>query len=447
MIGTVDYDVAVYLGSFRNLDLLYRGLYIIQASLLVVDSCVGQQAVAPVTGMSSCPSHLESSVGDRHISLCAVPISSEIDDRSQCWRSRSLLVRYLDEQYELSDGIYWKLSVPGVTLNSDSICNGLDHTELQLKFGLLCCPLEQDDGDGTVPQRPTFTTVATQDLLIRRPGSGIHAYHPITFDGIFIAHVDCMVHVAITSLRFADLMFEADMEDVVEDDDVVGTVHSEVRSVCNESRPSSCAQPPPSMYQRMMEVVVVRPPPIPGSDPLSAFMRRMSLNRPTVGSNEHTSKGALARSTPSPSSIRTTDTPSFDCAEGRLQWVHPYVESAVVNRSLFAAGIRMLIGAAAQREPMMLALVDELADDFLLQSSATVVLLGDVARASSAAIATKMLLKAYMDRSNALLSASWATLLAYLRGTIPMLAATMKHRHADAARIFWRGQAVFRTVR
>lgn len=444
VIGTVGYDVAVYLGSFRNLDLLYRGLYIIQASLLLVtDSSVGQQTVvAPVAGMSSCPSHLDSTVGNRHVPLCSVPISCEIDDTLQCWRSRSLLVRYLDEQYELSDGIYWKLCVPGVTINSDSICNGLDNMELHLKFELLCCPLEQDDRDGTVPLRPTFSTVATQDLLIRRPVSGIHAYYPITFDGIFMAHVDCMVHVAVTSLRFADFIFEADMEDV----DDVGTAHSTV-SLSNESQSSSCAQAPPSRYQRMMEVV--RPPPWPGSHPLPAFMRRMSFNRPTA--SDDTSKVGSARSTTSSSSFRVADR-LFDCAEGRLQWVHSYVELAVLNRRLFAAGIRVLTGAAAQREePTMLALVplvDELMDDFLLQSSsATAVLLSDVARASSAAVATKMLLKDYMDRSNALLSASWATLLANLRGTISMQAATMKHRHADVARMFWRQQAMVRTAR
>lgn len=252
VIGSVDYDVAVYLGSFRNLDLLYRGLYIIQASLLVADSCVGQHVVAAVTGMSSCPSHLDSTVGDRYIPMCAVPIPCEIDDRSQCWRSRSLLIRYLDEQYELpvSDGIYWKLCVPGVTLNSDSICDGLECMDLYLKFELLCCPLEQDDRYGAVPQRPSFSTVATQDLLIRKPASGIHAYHPITFDGLFMAHVDCMVHVAITSLRFDDLIFESHMEE---------------ESPCNESmRSPSCAQSSPSVYQRMMEVV--RPPLWPGID-------------------------------------------------------------------------------------------------------------------------------------------------------------------------------------
>lgn len=441
VIGSVDYDVAVYLGSFRNLDLLYRGLYIIQASLLVADSCVGQHVVAPVTGMSSCPSHLDSTVGDRYIPMCAVPIPCEIDDRSQCWRSRSLLIRYLDEQYELSDGIYWKLCVPGVTLNSDYICNGLDRMDLYLKFELLCCPLEQDDRYGAVPQRPSFSTVATQDLLIRRPASGIHAYHPITFDGLFMVHVDCMVHIAITSLRFDDLIFESDMEEVAASEE----------SPCNESmRSSSCAQPSPSVYQRMMGVV--RPPLWPGldsssgSDPLPA-MRRMSPNRPTIGS-KYTSKYGSARSNPSPS-IRVGDSPLFDCAEGRRRWVHTYVELAVVNRRLFAAGIRVLTEAAAQKEPMMLGLVplvDELMEDLLLQSSATAVLLSDVERASSA-VATKMLLKAYMDRSNAILSSSWATLLANLRGTISMLATAMKDRHAYAARIFWREQVVARTAR
>lgn len=444
MVGSVDYDVAVYLGSFRNLDLLYRGLYIIQASLLVADSCVGQHVVAPVAGMSSCPSHLDSTAGDRYIPMSTVPIPCEIDDRSQCWRSRSLLIRYLDEQYELSDGIYWNLCVPGVTLNSGYICNGLDRMDLYLKFELLCCPLEQDDRYGAVPQRPSFSTVSTQDLLIRRPASGIHAYHPITFDGLFMAHVDCMVHVAITSLRFDDLIFESAMEEEV-------TASEE--SPCNESmRSPSCAQPSPSVYQRMMEVV--RPPlwsgldSSSGSDQLPTFMRRMSPNRPIIGS-KYKNKDGSARSTPSPS-IRTGNSPLFDCAEGRLRWVYKYVELAVVNRRLFAAGIRVLTEAAAQKEPMMVgglvALVDELMEDFLLQSSATAVLLSDVERASSA-VATKMLLKAYMDRSNAILSSSWATLLANLRGTISMLAATMKDRHAYAARIFWREQAVARTAR
>lgn len=194
----------------------------------------------------------------------------------------------------------------------------------------------------------------------------------------------------------------------------------------------------------MMEVV--RPPPWPGSHPLPAFMRRMSFNRPTA--SDDTSKVGSARSTTSSSSFRVADR-LFDCAEGRLQWVHSYVELAVLNRRLFAAGIRVLTGE--REEPTMLALVplvDELMDDFLLQSSsATAVLLSDVARASPAAVATKMLLKDYMDRSNALLSASWATLLANLRGTISMQAATMKHRHADVARMFWRQQAMVRTAR
>ena len=60
MKGVIEMDILVHLGEFMNVDLLQRGTYIVEASLLYG---LEQKKILPI-GLFSAPTYLESYVGE-----------------------------------------------------------------------------------------------------------------------------------------------------------------------------------------------------------------------------------------------------------------------------------------------------------------------------------------------------------------------------------------------
>eukprot|EP01038_Epipyxis_sp_PR26KG_P010970 gene10970-14734_t len=210
MIADLDFDVVAHLGYVRNIDLLQKGLYIIQVTLHY-----GKEGtrIAPV-GLFSAPSTLQSYVKDRPLPPARLCNVCEVDDAERQFRSRSFVIRYKDEKHELNDGVHWRFTLPKVDLSgyeftddfeASPICTELLH----MRFELLFSPLIEEsagdlfsDIDSFIPDNPSYETVATQNIIIQKAGSGIHEYYPIRFKRSYYIDLDCMIHCSVSAIRY-----------------------------------------------------------------------------------------------------------------------------------------------------------------------------------------------------------------------------------------------------
>jgi hypothetical protein len=92
---------------------------------------------------------------------------------------------------ELNDGAHWRLTLPACDV-TDATAGRPPHCEklLHLKFDLLYAPFITQPPDVKVdlmtevhkliPDEPMYTIAATQNLVIKQAGSGVHSYYPVS---------------------------------------------------------------------------------------------------------------------------------------------------------------------------------------------------------------------------------------------------------------------------
>ena len=209
MISNIELDVVCHLGYIKNISLLSRGAYYIQATLLHGgnDITTATTKVAPI-GSFSAPTTIDSYVGNQKIPISTVFNVSHIDDEEMIFRSRVFYIRYRRETHELNDGVHWRIRIPQVDLvnTSTPICNEL----LVIRFELVCSELDVNENHGIdlnkwIPDDNTYSIVATQNIVIQRAASGFHEYHPIRFDRFHFIDLDCMIHCGISSITYPSI--------------------------------------------------------------------------------------------------------------------------------------------------------------------------------------------------------------------------------------------------
>jgi Putative serine esterase (DUF676)/Protein FAM135 len=199
--GTVDYDIIVHLGTLRNVDMSSRGVYMIHLTLLYGYDM--RCLISPV-GIFSAPSTLDSFVDEQRV---ASPPMDRMQpagiDSQQQFQSRSFVVRYANEYFELNEGVKFRMSHPFQpselpSLNQQSLTAP---EPVVVKVDLLCCKLLQAEGDVRdidpfLPPDPVvFDTVATQSLRVPRVHSGLHEFFPIWFERGNFINLDVMIHI------------------------------------------------------------------------------------------------------------------------------------------------------------------------------------------------------------------------------------------------------------
>ena len=126
--GVFEHEVVVHLTSLRNVDLHKRGLYYIRLTLALVHEEEGAEALPP-SRYFSCPSRLESHVKGRRMPAPELRSTCGVDDELEAFCTRTFLVRYANEDWDLNDGCLFQFSSSETTV------------ALQLDVELLHCPL------------------------------------------------------------------------------------------------------------------------------------------------------------------------------------------------------------------------------------------------------------------------------------------------------------------
>ena len=155
--------------------------------------------------------------------------TSHVDEDSATFRSRTFLVRYAHEIYDLNDGVHFRLTLPDTDI---SLFHGINKPITAPEPVTLLLEMYHSDfakgeevgvaahndhpsydPDNVVPENPTFTPIASQTLKIPQFSSGLQLYYPIHFERSSYVQLDMMVHLAATAIRIEHICFEEE-EDI-----------------------------------------------------------------------------------------------------------------------------------------------------------------------------------------------------------------------------------------
>lgn len=114
ILGAVDFDIVAHFIALKNIDLMSRGVYFIQATLRY--GYDKRHLVSPV-GVFSAPSTHDSFVKTSRLDAPPLLHPCQVDESLHHFRSRTFVVRYSWEVYDLNDGVHWRLTVPGVNIS------------------------------------------------------------------------------------------------------------------------------------------------------------------------------------------------------------------------------------------------------------------------------------------------------------------------------------------
>ena len=189
MEASIDIDLCCHLGFIKSIDMLDRGFYYIEISLLYSNNIV---PIAPV-GCFSAASTLTSKVKNFEIKESILLNNCHISETSNTFETRSFLIRYKDEIHELNDGCHWRLTLSKINLqklyqNSTNTYiqdNTLPHCsdDLSLKFRLLrskSVSFESANDLEVICRDPEWEFVAQQTIDIQYASSGLHEYYPVS---------------------------------------------------------------------------------------------------------------------------------------------------------------------------------------------------------------------------------------------------------------------------
>ena len=206
--GSVDFDLICHLGALKNVDIWERGLYFMQVTMKYGWDL--RHTVVPVAVFSA-PSTLDSFVGSQRVhGLRTATFPCHVDEDTHSFRSRTFMVRYQGECYDINEGVHFRLTVPNVDISVFHGSRPITSPEpvnlrielLHAEFTAAAIKDSSTDLEACIPEDPLFKVLASQDVRIPRFSSGLQAYLPINFArGTFIA-LDMMIHMAATAIRY-----------------------------------------------------------------------------------------------------------------------------------------------------------------------------------------------------------------------------------------------------
>ena len=165
--------------------------------------------------------------------------TSHVDDDGT-FRSRTFLVKYANEIYDMNDGVHFRLTIPDVDISlfhhDDMSITAPEPVTLVFEMYYSEFIKDADNGnashinhpnydpDNIVPANPTFTSVASQTLKIPQFLSGLQEYYPIHFDRGSYVQLDMMLHLAATAIRIENIEFEEEDNDGEDDSKSTSTI-------------------------------------------------------------------------------------------------------------------------------------------------------------------------------------------------------------------------------
>jgi len=180
-------EVALHIGSFRNVDLFHQGVYHLECRLFGVGGPEGQKNAVPHLLM---PDNLNG-----HTDL----LPASVLEGEAAFRSSSVFIRFCEEELDINNVALYRIECP---VDSDP--------PLMLEVKLMFADHTRSSRSGSkvgTPSTPSmmgasdFIRVSEQHLQLNRILSGVHAYCPITFDEYHFCRVGLMVHSTLVDFR------------------------------------------------------------------------------------------------------------------------------------------------------------------------------------------------------------------------------------------------------
>ena len=192
-------DCFVHFETFRNIALRRQGIYCIRACMgetrEVVDAAEeGDQQRAPVKRFYSRPAHLTSMARGVEVEGSNIgSTGSTIVGDGRMFRSRSFLIRYVEEQVQLNDGVVFQFHMTPQLL-MDGIAPVL---KVELVF------LGELQGKDAVAGSEKAVCVAEMHLALQGASKGVHVYSPVVFSQRNFCQLSTTIHTALHSIQWS----------------------------------------------------------------------------------------------------------------------------------------------------------------------------------------------------------------------------------------------------
>lgn len=238
-----EYSLIFHLHNFKNIDLQSQGIYRLRVSII---SSSNDVEIEP-EGFFDAPSTTYHSI--RNKCLKNVPImnleGSRLCEDSDCFYTRSFVLRFHNEKLELNSGIKCKLGVK-VTTSSGLI---FANSSFKIKVELLFCPLllespsyannnvgpssSSSSWDKEIPSKKEFECLISEFVEVPHFGPRLHWYIPLLmFKMPHSAFLESSIHLCLTNL---DVGSEDDYLLVDEENQEVKEIESEFSVLSDES--------------------------------------------------------------------------------------------------------------------------------------------------------------------------------------------------------------------
>ena len=126
-----------------------------------------------------------------------------INDREQCFCSRRILVRYIEEEFVLNDSCVFRLEIPlEHNLDDQIVQRSFEQQNPIVTVDLMWVDVEENSNGEVIGMEGSFISVARSVIELHHPEEGICSYSPILFDDTHFVQIDMLIHSCMHTLKF-----------------------------------------------------------------------------------------------------------------------------------------------------------------------------------------------------------------------------------------------------
>ena len=119
-----------------------------------------------------------------------------IVDDCLAFRTRSFLIRYVEEHVHLNDAGNFRIELDMASDMSQPVI---------IQVELMWCDLEEGDDGEPSGLKGEFASVASRSYRINAVASGVHAYVPLIYDDAHFCSTGMTVHSVLSDVRFRNM--------------------------------------------------------------------------------------------------------------------------------------------------------------------------------------------------------------------------------------------------
>mmetsp|Transcript_7818 Transcript_7818/g.24319 ORF Transcript_7818/g.24319 Transcript_7818/m.24319 type:complete len:777 (-) Transcript_7818:77-2407(-) len=199
-------EVALHIGSIRNIDLFHQGIYHLRCRILEERNGQVAEGVPHLLAALAPDAEGEGLAGTDATGI-AVPglLPADVLEEEAAFRTRSVFIRYCDEEIDINDvalfrierdatnALPLKLEVTLMFADASNCHQGLQQDTVEAG--------EKSPFSAGSASEPDFSAVSSQVFQLHNVMCGVHAYCPITFDELHFCQVGLMAHSTLLDFR------------------------------------------------------------------------------------------------------------------------------------------------------------------------------------------------------------------------------------------------------